>query len=280
MADLNHGILGIDISKLKFDVALMVAGKIKKTHIFENAPSGFKALSNWLLKQGITTVSACMEATGCYGDALATYLYGQGFTVSVVNPAQIKSLSGAQLKRAKTDKADATLIAQFYLQMNPAPWTPPPLHVRELQVLVQRLAALTQMEGQEQNRKDTANTVIQPSIATVLATLKAEIKIVEALIHDHIDRHPDLKDRSVLLESIPGIGKATWHLWGMYNDSIMPRHWLHLLGLIQPCISPGVRSEENRIYPRKEIRHLEKRCICQRLWQDAIIQWPGNLLIV
>ena len=209
MPDLNHGILGIDISKLKFDAALMVAGKIKKTHIFENAPDGFKALSNWLLKQGITTVSACMEATGCYGDALATYLYGQGFIVSVVNPAQIKSFSGAQLKRAKTDKADAKLIAQFYLQMNPAPWTPPPLHVRELQALVQRLAALTQMEGQERNRKDTANTVIQPSIATVLATLKAEIKIVGALIHDHIDRHPDLKDQSVLLESIPGIGKAT-----------------------------------------------------------------------
>ena len=50
MADLIHGILGIDISKAKFDVALLVAGKVKKTHVFENAPDGFKALSNWLLK--------------------------------------------------------------------------------------------------------------------------------------------------------------------------------------------------------------------------------------
>ena len=33
MTELHHGILGIDISKAKFDVALMVAGKIKKTHI-------------------------------------------------------------------------------------------------------------------------------------------------------------------------------------------------------------------------------------------------------
>ena len=209
MTDLNHGILGIDISKLKFDVALMVAGKVKKTHIFENAPSGFKALSNWLLKQGITDVAACMEATGSYGEALATYLYGQGFIVSVVNPAQIKSFSGAQLKRAKTDKADAKLIAQFYLQMNPDPWTPPPLHVRELQALVQRLSSLAQMEGQEQNRMDTAAAVIRPSIATVLAAIKAEIKIVAALIHEHIDRHPDLKKQSELLDSIPGIGKAT-----------------------------------------------------------------------
>jgi transposase len=209
MTDLNHGILGIDISKLKFDVALLIAGKVKKTHIFENAPDGFAALSNWLIKQGVTTVSACMEATGSYGDALATYLYDQGFTVSVVNPAQIKSFSGAQLKRAKTDKADAKLIAEFYQKVCPGQWTPPPQHIRELQALVQRLTSLAQMEGQEQNRMDTAAAVIRPSIATVLATIKAEIKTVEALIHDHIDRHPDLKEKSDLLDSIPGIGKAT-----------------------------------------------------------------------
>jgi len=209
MTDSNQGILGIDISKAKFDVALLVAGKVKKTHVFENAPDGFKALSNWLLKQGVTSASACMEATGCYGDALATWLHEQGFVVSVVNPAQIKSFGGAQLKRAKTDKADARLIAQFYQQMSPAHWTPPPLHVRELQALVQRLSALMQMERQERNRMDTAPAVVRPSIATMLATIQAEIKTVEAMIHDHIDRHPDLKDQSKLLESIPGIGQAT-----------------------------------------------------------------------
>jgi transposase len=209
MTDLINAILGIDISKAKFDVALMLAGKIKKTHIFDNTPDGFKALSNWLQKQGITSIAACMEATGCYGDALATYLHEQGCVVSVVNPAQIKSFSGAQLKRAKTDKADAKLIAQFCQDMHPSPWTPPPLHVRELQALVHRLSALAHMEAQEQNRLEIAASVIRPSIETVLMTIRAEIKTVEALIHDHIDGHPDLKDRSDLLDSIPGIGKAT-----------------------------------------------------------------------
>ena len=114
MTDLINGILGIDISKLKFDVALMVSGKIKKTHIFANTAEGFKMLSNWLLKQGISRVAACMEATGCYGDALATYLYDEGFAVSVANPAQIRSFSGEQLKRVKTDKADAKLTVGLY----------------------------------------------------------------------------------------------------------------------------------------------------------------------
>ena len=209
MTDLNNGILGIDISKAKFDVALMVSGKIKKTHVFENVPEGFKMLSSWLVKQGMVSVAACMEATGCYGDALATYLYEQGVAVSVVNPAQIKSFGGAQLKRAKTDRADAKLIAQFCQDMRPDLWAPPPLHVRELQALVQRLSALAHMEAQEQNRLATAAVVIRPSIEAVLGTIKAEIKTVEALIRDHINGHPDLKDQSDLLDSIPGIGKAT-----------------------------------------------------------------------
>ncbi len=209
MAHMVLPILGIDISKAKFDVALLMDSKIKKTRVFENNPTGFKALSLWLIKQDITHLQACMEATGTYGDELATYLYDQGFEVSVVNPAQIKSFSGAQLNRAKTDKADAKLIAQFFASMQPTAWMPPPMHVRELQALVQRLAALLQMERQEQNRFSTAAAVIQPSIKAVLATIKVEIKTVERMISDHIDRHPDLKDQSKLLDSIPGIGSAT-----------------------------------------------------------------------
>ena len=202
-------ILGIDISKAKFDVALFVDGKVKKSRVFENNLTGFKALSLWLIKYDITHLQACMEATGSYGDELSTYLYDQGFEVSVVNPAQIKSFSGAQLNRAKTDKADAKLIAQFCASMQPTAWMPPPMHVRELQALVQRLSSLLQMERQEQNRFGTAASVIQPSIKTVLATIQVEIKAVERMIRDHIDCHPDLKDQSNLLESIPGIGIAT-----------------------------------------------------------------------
>jgi len=202
-------VLGIDIAKAKFDVALLINGKVKKTKVFDNATVGFNALSSWLMKQDITQLHACMEATGVYGDELATYLYDQGFVVSVVNPAQVKSFSGAQLNRAKTDKADAKLIAQFYASMQPEPWLPPPMHVRELQALVQRLAALQQMERQERNRFDIAAPVIQPSIKAVLATIQAEIKVVEQMIRDHIDHHPDLKDQSDLLDSIPGLGDAT-----------------------------------------------------------------------
>ena len=56
MTDLNNRILGIDISKLKLDVVLWLQDKVKKTHIFDNTPDGFKVLSSWLLKHDILTL--------------------------------------------------------------------------------------------------------------------------------------------------------------------------------------------------------------------------------
>jgi len=278
MTDSIQGILGIDISKLKFDVALMVAGKIKKTHVFENAPDGFKALSEWLKKQGHSSVSACMEATGCYGDALATYLYDQGFTVSVVNPAQIKSFSGAQLKRAKTDKADARLIAQFCQQMKPDHWAPLPLHVRELQALVQRLSALMQMERQEHNRMDTAPAVIRPSIATVLTTIKAEIKTVEAMIHDHIDRHPGLKDQSKLLESIPGIGQATiYRVLAFIGDVQRFDHAKALAAFVG--LNPTVHQSGSSVRGKPHLSKKGNSVIRRALYMPAIVARRYNPVI-
>ena len=278
MTDLNQGILGIDISKAKFDVALMVAGKVKKTHLFENAQDGFESLSGWLQKQGISSVSACMEATGCYGDALAAYLHDQGFVVSVVNPAQIKSFSGAQLSRVKTDKADAKLIAQFYQQMSPAPWSPPPMHVRELQALVQRLSALAQMERQEQNRMGTAPAVIRSSIATMLATIKAEIKTVEAMIRDHVDRHPDLKNQSELLESIPGIGKATiFRVLAFIGDVQRFDHAKALAAFVG--VNPTVHQSGSSVRGKPHLSKKGNSVIRKALYMPAIVARRYNPVI-
>ena len=61
--------LGIDISKLKFDVALLRdSGKLKH-RVFPNTPAGFCQLSAWLAKQQVGRVHACLEATGAYSEA-------------------------------------------------------------------------------------------------------------------------------------------------------------------------------------------------------------------
>jgi transposase len=66
-------ILGIDIAKHKFDVALILNSKYKNK-VFDNNQAGFVALSDWLAQHQISHIHACMEATGIYWEALATYL--------------------------------------------------------------------------------------------------------------------------------------------------------------------------------------------------------------
>ena len=201
-------IIGVDIAKAKFDVARFAEGKYRHKK-FDNTPQGFALFVAWLAGFSGEAPLVCMEATGAYSLKLAEYLVEQGFYVSVVNPAKIAAFAKSELSRAKTDKADAKLIARYALAMQPAPWTPPPREIRELQALLRRVEHLLEMQRMEQNRLETADPAITDSIQSVLALFEQELKTTRDKIRRHIDDHPDLKRRHDLLESIPGVGTAT-----------------------------------------------------------------------
>lgn len=200
-------VLGIDVAKTKFDVALMREGKLKfKT--FANTPAGFTALQGWLQGLDVPQVHACLEATGTYGEALSEWLYDEGHRVSVLNPAQARDFARSLLTRNKTDTVDAAVLARLGTALNPPLWTPPPAEERTLRALLRRLAAMEEIRQQEHNRLLVAAPEVQPSIQHHLAYLQAEIAALRQRIGDHIDQHPDLKRKQALLVTIPGIGPA------------------------------------------------------------------------
>ena len=204
-------VLGIDIAKAKFDVALQGPdGRVRRKSC-ANTPTGFRELDAWLRRHGVTHVHACLEATGAYGDALATWLYDAGHRVSVVNPMMIHAFAASQLSRTKTDRTDAALIARFCATQQPSLWTPTPREIRELQALVRRLEALHDMRTQEINRRASgaATLAVERSIATVIETLTDQIEAVQRQIRDHFTQHPGLRSQRDLLTSIPGSGDAT-----------------------------------------------------------------------
>lgn len=202
--------LGIDISKRKFDACLIREGGRLRHRGFPNTADGFAQLSAWLTKYKAGQVHACLAATGAYGEALSTYLHDAGHTVSVINPAVIKSYGESRLSRAKTDKADATLLARFRAERRPPAWRPLPAEVRELQALARRLDSLLEMRQMEANRLEVAGTqAVRESLAEHVAYLDGEITRTQQLIRSHIDSHPGLRGQRDLLLSIPGIGETT-----------------------------------------------------------------------
>lgn len=207
-------VLGVDVAKGKFDVVLMRADGKRRWRTFANTAEGFEALLGWLEKQGARPVHACLEATGTYGLALATFLHGADQQVSVVNPACIKAFADSALKRTKTDKVDAGLIARFCVAMKPALWQPPAPEVAQLQGLVRRLESLKEMAVQERNRLAAPGLAepVRESVARTLAMLEEEMKRLRGQLEDHLEGHPALKQQRELLTSINGIGPTTANL--------------------------------------------------------------------
>jgi len=101
-------IIGIDISKQVFDVSFFDQ-QLWNHYVFKNTDSGFKELLKFVEKGDVVI----MEASGTYYLPLAEYLYSQGINVVVENPLSIKRYAQSRLKRAKTDKADSKIIAEY-----------------------------------------------------------------------------------------------------------------------------------------------------------------------
>lgn len=205
---LSKIILGIDIAKKKMDVVLLFNNKVLNRR-FSNSLKGFRLLQGWLASLHIEQVHACLEATGAYGQAVAEFLHERGHRVSVVNPSRILGFAQSDLKRNKTDAADARTIAEFCRAKEPDEWHPLPAEVKDLQALTRRIESLQEMLLSEQNRLELTAPEVRSSLRRVIRTLEKEIERVQGLIKEHINDHPDLKSQSDLLQSIPGIGEKT-----------------------------------------------------------------------
>jgi transposase len=203
-------VAGIDVAKLTLDIALSNGQKTQHNQ-FENTPKGHELLAKWLTRQGANSAHICMEATGQYGDGIAEYLYSLGFPVSVVNPARIKHYANSKLRRNKTDKADAQIIAEFCFRENPGLWTPPPASFKDLQALVRHLDGLMATRQQEVNRLNSGvkTPAVIESLKQICSFFDDQINQTKEAIQDLINQNFELKRRQSLLITIPGIGDLT-----------------------------------------------------------------------
>ena len=202
--------IGIDISKAYFDVAYTDNGIVHHQQ-FSNDKAGFRALQKWLRQRNVTTAHFGMEATGRYGLMLASFLYHQGYAVSIINPKQIKAYGDSWLRRNKTDAADALLIADFCRSRALQHWQPPAPEVSAIQDMERRIGALKKMKTMEINRLK-AGEVAKPvaeSINAHIAYLEASIAQLEQAMREMIKGHEQLKEEVTLLTSIIGISDIT-----------------------------------------------------------------------
>lgn len=273
----NKAVLGIDVSKDKLDAALLREGKYK-TRLFKNNEKGFEELIEWMNKHTKQAVHVCLEATGVYGEEISIYLFDKSFVVSVVNPAKIKGFAQGELTRTKTDKTDAQLIARFCLAMNPAAWEPPAPEIRELKVLVRRLESLMKMKQEEDNRLSVSSRIVQGSIERMIEILDGEIKEIREKIKNHIDNHPNLKNRKDLLETIPGVGPAT--IAQLLSMDCTPERFEEIKDLVAFVgLNPRHRQSGSSIQGRSRISKTGDSTLRKALYLPAVSAKQHNPIL-
>lgn len=203
-------VIGIDISKLKFDVAIFNNGRMSCKE-FSNCQKGFGELENWLHKNNITKVAACIEATGHYGENLAEFLYAKGNKVSVINPSCIKFYANSKLSRHKTDRIDSKIIAEYAYKNELPSWKPiAPIRkeLRQLHRCIDDLKCqLTQVTNQLENKilcklvKESWEKTAEYIMKQIKELTEATKKLMandEAMINDYKN-----------LQTIPGVSTTT-----------------------------------------------------------------------
>ena len=273
--------IGIDVSKKKFDVALITAQGKYRCKVFDNDGSGFKAFLDWIrahVPEGLGQAQACMEATGIYHEALANFLFDSQVKVFVVNPLRVKRFVESEGLRNKTDEGDAKALARFAAKSELDAWEAPSKAVRELQALVVRLESLQTMRQAELNRLDVAHASVRASIEAVVAALDKEIEAVRSLIRKTIDDDPDLKQRSDLLDTIPGLGDATIPTLLAYIGR--PERFKTVKALIAYAgLTPAIRQSGTSLDKRKGLHPGGHRDLRKALFYPAMAAGRFNPIV-
>src|SRR5512139_2230783 len=110
--------LGIDVSEETFDACCIHSHGERLFNVSASMDrKGFEELIKQLSTLSIAQASVLvgMESTACYHINLYSFLVSLGYSVMVINPLLISNFVKLQLRKTKTDKKDASVIAQFLL---------------------------------------------------------------------------------------------------------------------------------------------------------------------
>lgn len=216
---MNKLFIGIDVSKNDLDVAYWQNGKTFFLGKYPNNQNGFQSIYQDIearrQKVNADTVLVVMEPTGGYEQHFAHFVFRKGWEVSLPNPANVRDWIKGTGKRAKTDKQDAMMLAQFGAIQNPHLWKPLPAEVAELESMLNRIDDLSRILRSETNRlesvrnQEISHKIAIDSIHQNISFLQKQIESLEKAIKEHFDKHTYLKEQNKTLKTSPGVGNKT-----------------------------------------------------------------------
>lgn len=197
--------IGVDVAKTKIDIAFKEGEGFCHFSI-PNTLEGMNVLLNKLRTTGVCC-HVILEPTGYYSRLLVYTLGDNEIAFSKINPRFIRNFARSQGKLSKTDKIDACLLSRYGELYHPKADHPfsserkklIDIHSSMITLIDQRSNLLKAVRAYQQNESISA-------IEQVIDSLSEQIRFLESLILDIIDKSDELKRIYRLLLPIKGIG--------------------------------------------------------------------------
>ncbi|MDR1981690.1 MAG: IS110 family transposase [Tannerellaceae bacterium] len=214
-------VAGIDVSKDTIEVCLKELTdkgtvRIKRTHSFGNDGKGFEAFLRWLEKdRTVTRPIHVMEATGTYHEDLAYFLYDNKQKVCVVLANKVKYYAKSRNIKTKTDKVDASVIADFGLERSCPSWEPMSESYRTLRDLCRELISIKKALARSQcqlhamKHSHRKNETVLSLKSEQTAFYQQNIQAIESEIKKEVSRDKSFKEKVDKITTIKGVGLIT-----------------------------------------------------------------------
>ena len=213
--------IGIDVSKLTIDVAIIINNDIGRIIqlVFTNDSKGFKEFKNRLNKEKIPFPETifCMEHTGYYSKQLSRFIIAQHGNLWM--EMSLKIIRSLGVQRGKNDKLDAKRIALFAQrnQQDFVPYNPPRLIVENLKTflmlrekLINSKIALVVPVNELTCVDKAAGKIALKAISKALQGIKKNINTLDAKIDELIASDKELAEKLKLVSSVPGVARITF----------------------------------------------------------------------
>ncbi len=210
-----HG--GVDVGSEELEVVAHPAGQSETLGSFANEQAGFEQMQRQL-EQAVApeaTIHLVLEPSGGYELALVAFARQQGWAVSLPNPWQVRRWAEGRGYRAKTDRVDARLLAEFGADQQPTPQGELPEAVATLDELLRRKQSLEKMLRQERNRQHSLAQrphlpeAVAQSLTQVIEALEQALAEIEAEIAAQIRQDEAVWQMRTLLLTVAGVGEKT-----------------------------------------------------------------------
>ena len=219
--------IGIDVGKATLDVARHPDGTAWQVG---NDAAGWQAVVATC--QATPPAGIVVEATGGYETGVVVALDAAGFTPVVAHPTSARRFAQRLGRRAKTDRIDAQMLAEYGARLQPVAQPVPSETARKLRALIDRREQLTKQLVEEQNRLQQADPLVRASIQAHLTWLRAERTSVTQVLDTLVQSDPFWQHRVALLETVPGMGRWTATVYAVALPELADRTGKQLASLV------------------------------------------------